>query len=30
MQLASVPGPREQNITQVPKFHMYGNKNPAK
>ena len=30
MQSASVPRLREQNIAQVPKFHAYGNEDPAK
>ncbi len=30
MQPALVQGPREQNIAQIPKFHGYGNKDPAK
>ena len=30
MQPTPVQGPREQNITQVPKFHGYRNEDPAK
>ncbi len=30
MQSASGQGSREQNIAQVPKFHRYENKDPAK
>src|SRR6266498_3955140 len=29
LQLAPVQAPREQNIAQVPKFHGYGNEDPA-
>ncbi len=29
LQPAPVQGPREQNITQVSKFHGYGNEDPA-
>ncbi len=30
LQLASAQAPRKQNIAQVPKFHGYGNEDPAK
>jgi len=29
LQLAPAQAPKEQNIAQVPKFHGYGNENPA-
>jgi len=29
MQLTPAQAPREQNITQIPKFHGYGNEDPT-